>query len=185
MPFWDKFFGDSRKKDDDDNGFNPGELSPWERFAAYFTRNNGKFLLARSGEEVTELLRNILEHEQARGYWIYDEDLGQTYLAGLPYSTALKPQEDHIFFGNSRYLLENSGGILFTSYETGDYRLIDLPGTMVFLADPSQLVPSKEKAMENINRTFRHSYPSHIQSIVNFSDEGKDFSKNVYLILKT
>jgi len=186
MSFWNKFFRDPRKKEKENEEEIPELTSEWEKFVWNFTQNNGKFLMASSAEEVNDLLRQILAYEDADGYWIYDDKM-KSYLDGLPYSRDTKPGEGQIFFGNARYLLENAGGILFTSYETGDFRLIDLPGTMVFLATPSQLVASKEKAMERINLAMRNAYPDHIHSIQHFSDKAGEgrFSKNVYLILKT
>ena len=184
MPFWDKFFGDSRKREEENTDEQPVPQGPWERFAHNFTQNNGKFLLAHSDDEIKELLQKILDYENADEFWAYEQTIKSRYLQHLPHSDSSQPRPDHIFLGNARYLLENAGGILFTSYETGDFRLIDLPRTMVFLAEPDRLVPSKEKAMEHINSALRNAYPAHIHSIKNFSPRGNDFSKNVYLILK-
>ncbi|NPA43690.1 MAG: hypothetical protein GXO27_06665 [Chlorobi bacterium] len=183
MSFWDKIFGHSDREHSGDEPREPVPATPEERFVKKFTDNKGKFLLARSEEDIRRHLADILRHEGAAGYWAPADDVRSALLKDLPRSGDPQPPPGHIFTGFARYLIEKDGGILFTSYETGEFRLIDLPDTMVFIATPDRLIPDKETAMENINRNMRNAYPSHIHSIHRFSDEKNEFSKNVYLIL--
>ncbi len=188
MSFWDKFF--KPHKGPDEENFSEEDLMPIEKFVKKFTENNGKFFLVESLEEIPEVLNRILEYEQKQSedeklYWTANPDIYNNFSDKLPFSHENFPQRENIVLSFAKYLIENIGGITFTSYETGDFRLIDLPKIMVFLATPDQLLANKEKAMQNINKEYKNFYPAHIQTINHFSSETSDYdsAKKVYLIL--
>jgi hypothetical protein len=181
MGFLDKIFGSSKRKDDESFEEYYESLSPLERFVYNFTQNNGKFLIAKSKDEIIHLLQLILTDEEKTQYWAYDESLIGDFSGNIPLNDSKFPSEDDILVSYAHFLVENDGGLMFTNLETGDYRLIDLPATMVFLASPNQLVENKEKGMELINRRFHKGI--RVQTISGFEKDDTDHSRTVYLIL--
>ncbi len=183
MGFLDKLFNSAKRKDREPPEEQLKQLHPLEKFVLNFSENNGKLLLARSEEQIRKYLSYILKEENKPRYWTYDKEIRKQFLKDLPVSKELKPEKTSILLAYAHYLIESDGGIMFTAYEIGEFRLIDLPDTFVFLATPEQLIETKEKGMELINRRFHKSLPSPIRTIKNFGKDEDSFSKNVYLIL--
>jgi L-lactate utilization protein LutB len=182
MGWLDKFFKGNRKENDDSLRDLSG-MHPLERFVFHFSREGGKFLMAKSLDDAVKFLNFILKEENKKNYWSPDGDIIREFADRVPVNEARKPVEGEIFLSYVEYLIENIGGILFTSYNTGDLRLNDLPHTMVFVGTVKQLLPDVETAMEKVNLEYREAYPN-VFTIHTYSEEpGNDFNKNVYLIL--
>ncbi len=182
MGILDKFFGSSKRKEDETFEVNYERMPPLERFVYNFTSNNGKFLIARSQDEIIRLLQQILTEENKPGYWTLDENIREELLKDITHYPSSHPVRDAVMLSYAHFLVENRGEIMVTSLETGNYRMIDLPRTMVFLASPAQLIQNKEKGLELVNKRYKNAVPS-VNTLHDFNQNDNEFSKNVYLIL--
>lgn len=187
--------GNDSSNEENENDFNntPQHTLPAdELFTINFKKNGGKFLYCENLTELKTLFEDILQEND----WFESDVLCfETKLHGLLQENRLNfttPQKPKFFFSTCEGLIADEGSILFSSNQTKQYKLPELPANMIVLATTSQIVSNKSEAMTEIKKRYDHNkqYPTNITTTTYFKQvKEEDFlhygstAKNLYLLL--
>lgn len=198
MSVFDKLFGGGKKVPKETQETH-GEHLPDiqipvdEKFTINFKRNGGKFLYCETFDEVLAALNNIIIennwHNEA--FFTLDNRLKQRFKKeNLVF--AHKKDNSSIFFTTCEHLVAHDGSVLVCSNQIKEYKLSELPSSLIVFATTSQLIASVSDALKTIKTRYKTKLPGNITTLKHFqiTEENKnDFlsygsaSKNIYLLL--
>lgn len=156
-----------------------------QEFIYKFRGNGGLCVVSGDMEYLMNIVKKILANRpnnsifaSSKSKYILDKAEGV--------NKAKSCKEADIFLTDCDFLIEDTGGVVFSSFQLGCFRLTEMAKNIVLFARASQIVGSISDSMRIYNKM--DDRPSNITSLQNFGNaDGYDNlgspSKNVFLLL--
>lgn len=195
MGIWDKFFGRKKTKKPENSPFLPKEDEPLDiGFAKNFTRKGGKFLFNESYSKVLDSFKDICIENNWEPIQILslNASLSDQFGTSLISRNSSVPKKYKAAIIECEYLISNTGKILLSEFQIKQFKLSDLPQTIIVKANLNQLVRDVSQGMTFIKKKYSDKIPTNITTLKiksnsyseNEASESETTSKSIYLLLE-
>ena len=195
MSFWNKLFGkkDSREEIKSESPFMPEKKDPVEiSFAHNFIKRGGRFLFSESDSDYKNYFNKILDENQWKKSDIFtlDNNIAKDFNVDDNSDLSILKNKKAVFI-NCEFLIANTGGILISSNQIKNLKLVQLPENIIVKAQTNQFVRDVSDGMSKLKAFYSKNLPVNITTLNAKSIEKEtDFlfygnnSKNIYLLLQ-
>jgi len=195
MGIWDKFFGRKKTKKPENSPFLPKEDESLDiGFAKNFTRKGGKFLFNESYSKLLDNFKDICIENNWEPIQILslNASLSDQFGTSLISQNASATEEYKAAIIECEYLISNTGKILLSEFQIKQYKLSNLPQTIIVKANLDQLVRDVSQGMTSIKKKYPDKIPTNITTLKiksnsyseNEVSESETTSKSIYLLLE-
>jgi hypothetical protein len=196
VSFWNSLFGGKKVSKEDEKSespFMPEKKDPVEiSFANNFISKGGRFLFSESELDCKKFFNNILKENNWNKSDLFslDQKISGTFDLEADLNTS-SISDKKVAFISCEFLIANTGGILISSNQIKNLKLIQLPEHIIVKAKTSQFASDVSEGMSKLKAFYSKNIPTNITTLnAKNSDKESDFlshgnsSKNIYLLLE-
>jgi hypothetical protein len=196
LSFWNSLFGGKKVSKEDEKSespFMPEKKDPVEiSFANNFISKGGRFLFSESELDCKNFFNNILKENNWNKSDLFslDQKISGTFDLETDINTSSVSDKKVAFIG-CEFLIANTGGILISSNQIKNLKLIQLPEHIIVKAKTNQFASDVSEGMSKLKAFYSKNIPTNITTLnAKNSDKESDFlshgnsSKNIYLLLE-
>jgi hypothetical protein len=196
LSFWNSLFGGKKVSKEDEKSespFMPEKKDPVEiSFANNFISKGGRFLFSESELDCKNFFNNILKENNWNKSDLFslDQKITGTFNLEADLNTS-SISDKKVAFISCEFLIANTGGILISSNQIKNLKLIQLPEHIIVKAKTSQFASDVSEGMSKLKAFYSKNIPTNITTLnAKNSDKESDFlshgnsSKNIYLLLE-
>jgi hypothetical protein len=196
LSFWNSLFGGKKVSKEDEKSespFMPEKKDPVEiSFANNFISKGGRFLFSESELDCKKFFNNILKENNWNKSDLFslDQKITGTFNLEADLNTS-SISDKKVAFISCEFLIANTGGILISSNQIKNLKLIQLPEHIIVKAKTNQFASYVSEGMSKLKAFYSKNIPTNITTLnAKNSDKESDFlshgnsSKNIYLLLE-
>jgi hypothetical protein len=196
VSFWNSLFGGKKVSKEDEKSespFMPEKKDPVEiSFANNFISKGGRFLFSESELDCKNFFNNILKENNWNKSDLFslDQKITGTFNLEADLNTS-SISDKKVAFISCEFLIANTGGILISSNQIKNLKLIQLPEHIIVKAKTNQFASDVSEGMSKLKAFYSKNIPTNITTLnAKNSDKESDFlshgnsSKNIYLLLE-
>jgi hypothetical protein len=196
VSFWNSLFGGKKVSKEDEKSespFMPEKKDPVEiSFANNFISKGGRFLFSESELDCKKFFNNILKENNWNKSDLFslDQKITGTFNLEADLNTS-SISDKKVAFISCEFLIANTGGILISSNQIKNLKLIQLPEHIIVKAKTNQFASDVSEGMSKLKAFYSKNIPTNITTLnAKNSDKESDFlshgnsSKNIYLLLE-
>jgi hypothetical protein len=196
VSFWNSLFGGKKVSKEDEKSespFMPEKKDPVEiSFANNFISKGGRFLFSESELDCKKFFNNTLKENNWNKSDLFslDQKITGTFNLEADLNTS-SISDKKVAFISCEFLIANTGGILISSNQIKNLKLIQLPEHIIVKAKTNQFASDVSEGMSKLKAFYSKNIPTNITTLnAKNSDKESDFlshgnsSKNIYLLLE-
>jgi len=194
VSFWEKFFGKKNKKKTEKSKYLPESKDPNDlSFVKKFTIKGGRFLFCENKSETLTNFNEILKENNwnINETFCFNSDLINKYnIKTIEHD--ISPEKFKTCLIQCEFLISNTGLILVSDKQIKQYKLKELPETLIIISNTKQFASDVSEGMTLLKNKYENIIPTNITTINIKNNLNKDSelnsdinnSKNIYLLLQ-